>query len=95
LSALRALDRDFDALADASGLRGGDGREAVVLGLLAGLAALGLVLQTLVVEKDLLASRPSEILTAIDAAYRTVVELRLDLIPLSIGFCDGFYCVYL
>ncbi len=51
LSALRALDGDFDALPRARGLRGGDCRQSLVLGLLAGLAALRLVPQSLVVKE--------------------------------------------
>ena len=44
LSALRALHGDFDALADTRSLRGGNGCESLVLGLLAGLATFRLVL---------------------------------------------------
>ncbi len=43
LSALRATNLDFYALADAGSLRRVDGGEALILGLLAGLAALRLV----------------------------------------------------
>ncbi len=44
LAALRAVDRNLDPLSHASGVRGSDGGEPFVLGLLAGLAAFRLVL---------------------------------------------------
>jgi hypothetical protein len=90
LAALRAVDRDFDALAHSGGLCGGDGREAFVLGLLAGLTTLGLVLQTFVVEENLLSGCPDEILSAIDTMYVSILEFHLGVSPLSIGFvCFG------
>ena len=81
LAALRALDGDLDALSDARRLRGGDGREAFVLGLLAWLAALRLVLQTFVVEEELFAGSPVELLTAVNTKYRAILKLRLDMTP--------------
>jgi hypothetical protein len=84
LAALCTIDGNFDALPHACGLCGSDGRETFILGLLAGLASLRFVLQTFVVEKDLFASRPRKILTAIDAMNSAVLELHLGLTPLSI-----------
>src|ERR687890_717388 len=85
LPALRALHCDFYALADARRLLRGDGGEAFVLRLLAGLAALRLILQTLVVEEELLAARPDELLAAVYAEYRTILKLRLSHVPFSVG----------
>src|SRR5215210_1488647 len=85
LPALRALNRDLYPLADAGGLCGGDGGQPLVLRLLAGLAALGLVLQPLVVEEELLAARPDEILSAVDAKDRAILELSLHHGPVSLG----------
>jgi hypothetical protein len=84
LSALCALNGDFDALANAGSLCGGNGSEALVLGLLAGLAPLGFVFQTLVVKEDLLARGPDEIFPAINTLDTAIVEFRLALTPLSI-----------
>jgi hypothetical protein len=84
LPALRALYGDFDSLADTRRLRGGNCCEPFILGLLAGLAALGLVLQTLVVKEDLLAGCPDEIITAVDAFDRAVIEFRLRMTPLPV-----------
>src|SRR5919205_3343369 len=85
LPALRAQHRDLDALADAGGLRGGDSRQPLVLRQLAGLAALRLVLQALVVKEELLARRPVELLSAIDAEDQAIHELNLHLYPISFG----------
>jgi hypothetical protein len=84
LSTLRALNGDFDALANAGSLRGGDGGEAFVLGLLAWFAALRLVLQTLVVKENLLARRPDKIFPAIYTPDVAIIKLHLALTPLSI-----------
>ena len=65
MTTLRAVDGNFDALADARSLCGGDGGQALVLSLLAGLAAFRLVLQTLVVKENLLAARPDEIFVTV------------------------------
>jgi hypothetical protein len=51
-----------------------DRREPVVLGLLAGLAPFGLVLQTLVVEENLLTHGPHELFAAIDASDRSIYK---------------------
>lgn len=67
LAALRAENSDLDLLAHAGRLRGGDGGEALVLGLLARLTTLRLVLQSFIVKEDLLARRPDEILCAVHA----------------------------
>jgi hypothetical protein len=85
LAALSTLDCDFDALAHARSLRGGDGCEPFVLRLLARLATLRLVSQALVVKKELLASRPDEFLPAVNADYGAILELYFHLIPLSVG----------
>jgi hypothetical protein len=66
LRALRALNRDFDALANARCLRGGNCCEAFILGLLAGFASLGFVLQPFIVKENLLARRPDEVLSAVN-----------------------------
>jgi hypothetical protein len=69
LAALRALHGDFDSLANARCLRGGNRGETFVLGLLARFATLGLVLQTFVVKEDLFASSPDEIIPAVYTLY--------------------------
>jgi hypothetical protein len=84
LAALRALNGDLNPLANAGGLRGGNRSEPFILGLLARLASLGFILQTLVVKEDLLASSPDEIISAIYTFDRTVVEFHLRLTPLPI-----------
>jgi hypothetical protein len=66
LAALGALDRDLDALANAGCLRGSYRRQPFVLRLLARLATLRLVLQSLVMEKSLFARGPNEKLVAVD-----------------------------
>ena len=85
LVALGAVDGNFDALSHTGGLRGGDGGEAFILGLLARLAALRFVLQSLVMKEDLLPGRPDEILTAVDTVYGAILEFHLRMAPLSIG----------
>jgi hypothetical protein len=92
LSTLRALNGDFDALANAGSLRGGDSGEAFILSLLAWLAALRLVLQTLVVKENLLARRPDKIFPAIYAPDVAIIKLHLALTPISV--CSaGNLCV--
>ena len=66
LAALRALNGDLYALANAGGLGGGDCCEPFVLGLFAGLASLGFILQTFVMKEDLLASSPDEIICTVN-----------------------------
>ena len=75
LTALRALNRHLDALSYAGGLRGGNGRQPFVLRLLAWFATLWLILETLVVEKRLLARSPNEILIAIDTLDAAIWKL--------------------
>jgi hypothetical protein len=55
---------------------GRDGRETIILGLLAGLAALWFVLQTLVMKKDLLAYGPDKLFTAIYAFDSSILKVR-------------------
>jgi hypothetical protein len=86
LSALGTLDRNLYALAHACGLRGGNGGETFVLRLLAGLATLRLVLETLVVKEDLLACCPDEIISAIHTLDGAILKLRFRLAPLTIRF---------
>ena len=71
LATLCALNRNLDALPHAGSLRGGDGSQPFILRLLARLATLRFVLQSLVMEKCLFAGSPDEILVtvyALDAA---------------------------
>ncbi|HYE66775.1 MAG TPA: hypothetical protein VD966_14395 [Pyrinomonadaceae bacterium] len=84
MPALCALHGDLDALANAGSLRRGNRRETLVLGLLAGLAPLGLILQTLVVKEDLLAGGPDEIFSAVNTPDRVILEFHLPLTPFSI-----------
>jgi hypothetical protein len=84
LTALCALHRNLYPLAHAGSLRRCDRREALVLGLLAWLAALGFILQTLVVKKDLLAASPGKILPAVNALNRAILELHFRMAPLSV-----------
>jgi hypothetical protein len=84
LAALGALNRDLNSLANAGGLRGGNRCETFVLGLLARFASLGFVLQTFVVKENLLASRPDEIISAINAFDRAVIEFRLRMTPFPV-----------
>jgi hypothetical protein len=89
LPALSALNGDFDPLANAGCLSSGYSGEAFILGLLAWLASLGFVLQTFIVKEDLLASRPDEILSAVNTLDRAVIEFRLRVAPLSVRtICD-------
>ena len=65
-------------------MRGGNGCEPFILGLLARFASLRFVLQTFVVKEDLLASRPGEILSAINTLDWAVFEFRLRMTPLPV-----------
>src|SRR5712692_7602428 len=76
LAALSTGHVDFDFLLNSGSLRRGDSRQSIVLGLLAGLASLGLVLQTLVVKKNLLTYGPHKLFAAIDASDRPVRKFR-------------------
>ena len=86
LTALRAINRHFDALADTGCLRGGDGRQSFVLRLLAGLTTLRFVLQPFVMKERLLAARPDEIFIAINTTDVTILKLRLNfcVVPFSV-----------
>jgi hypothetical protein len=66
LSALRADDRNFDALSDAREPSCGDGGESLILCLLARLATLRCVRESFVMIKDLLACRPNKVFSAVD-----------------------------
>jgi hypothetical protein len=76
LAALSAGHVHFDFLFGSGTLGRGDSRQSVVLGVLARLAPLGLVLQALVVEENLLAHGPHELFIAIDASDRSVRKFR-------------------
>jgi hypothetical protein len=84
LTALRTLNRDLDSLANTGSLRGGYGGEAFILGLLAGFASLGFVLQSFIVKEDLLASRPDKILCTVNTLNRAILEFRLRVAPLTV-----------
>jgi len=68
-------DHHFDALLDARGLRDTNCRQAFILRLLASLAPLGFVSQSLVMEKDLFTCSPEKRFAAIDATYRAILKL--------------------
>jgi hypothetical protein len=55
---------------------GRDGRETIVLGLLAGLAALWFVLQTFVMKENLLAHGPDKLFTAVYAFDSSILKVR-------------------
>jgi hypothetical protein len=84
LSALRTLDRYFNALTDSGCLGSSNCGEAFVLCLFAGFTPLGFVLQTLIVKKDLLTSRPNEIFSAVYTFYIGILEFHFGLAPLTI-----------
>jgi hypothetical protein len=79
---LCALHRYLDALSHSRRLRRGDRSQTFVLGLLAGLATLGFVLEALVVEDYLLACSPDEVLVAVDAPDGAILML---------GFLSSFH----
>lgn len=54
----------------------GDGCQAVVLGLLAGLATFRLVLQAFIVKEDLLAHGPNKRVVAIYTLNRSILKVR-------------------
>jgi len=53
-----------------------DGREPIILGLLTSLTTLRLVLETLVVKKDLLAYGPYKLFAAIYALDSSILKVR-------------------
>jgi hypothetical protein len=75
-AALSAGHSHLNSLLDSGNLGRGNRRQSIILGLFAGFAALGFVLQTLVVKEHLLANRPDEWLTAIDACDRSILKVR-------------------
>jgi hypothetical protein len=76
LAALGTGHVHFDFLFSSRKLGRGDRRKSIVLGLLARLAPFGLVLQTLVVEENLLAHGPNKLFSTIDAPDRSIRKLR-------------------
>jgi hypothetical protein len=66
----------FNALLDSGNLSRGNRGQSIILGLFAGFATFGFVLQTLVMKEDLLANRPNEWLTAIDTRDRSILKFR-------------------
>ena len=76
LAALGTGHRHFNPLLDAGNLRRRYCRQAIILGLFARLATLGLVLQTFVVKEDLFAAGPDKRLAAIYASDRSVLKFR-------------------
>jgi len=74
-SALGARHGHFDPLFDSGNLGRGDCRQPIIFRVFAGLATFGFVLQTFVVEKDLLTGRPDEWLAAIDAGDRSILKV--------------------
>jgi hypothetical protein len=90
LTTLGAVDRDFYALTNTRSLRGRDSGEAFVFCLFAGLAAFGLILESLVMKKDLLAGGPDKFLTAVNAMDHSILKLDLALAPVTVclRFCD-------
>jgi hypothetical protein len=83
LSALGALDRNLDTLPDTGRLGCCNGCQALIFSLFARLATLGLVAESLVVEKDLFPGRPDKVLTTIYALDRSVLVFNL-------GACQNF-----
>jgi hypothetical protein len=75
-SALCAGHSHFNPLLDSGNLGRGNRRQSIILSLFAGFATFGFVLQTLVMKEYLLADRPNEWLTAIDARDRSILKVR-------------------
>ena len=65
LSALGALDRNFDALSYSRRLRGRDRSQSFVFCLFAGFAAFGFVFESLVVKENLLAGSTAKVFVTI------------------------------
>jgi hypothetical protein len=84
LSALGTLHRDFDTLANSRRLCCRYRSQAFVLGLLARLATLGFILQSLVVKKDLLASSPDKVLATVDTLDGAIFEMCFGLILIHV-----------
>jgi hypothetical protein len=81
---LGALDGDFDSLPNTRSLCRRNRRESLVLCLLAGLTAFWFVLQTLVVEEDLLPGSPDKILSTVNTFYWAILEFHLGFTPLTV-----------
>jgi hypothetical protein len=95
LAALGAGHRHFNTLLDSRNLSGRYRRQAIILGLLARLAALWFVLQTLVVEKYLFAAGPNKRLVAIDASDRSILKVRrlfASFISIAVWHCGSLPC---
>jgi hypothetical protein len=67
---------DFNALPDPGNLGLRDGRQSIILGLLAWLATFRFVLQAFIVKEDLLTNSPGKRLGAIDAFDRSILKVR-------------------
>ena len=86
MGALRADYGDFDPLAHTGSVRRRDGRQSLILCLLANLATLWGVLQSLIVKKYLFAGSPQKALTTVDALEVFVMKFgRLD-----VAGCEDF-----
>jgi len=79
LPALSALNRNLDALTNPRRLRGGNCSQSLVLCLLAGLAALRLVSQTFVMEKNLFSGCPDKVFSTIHAFDRAILMFSFGL----------------
>ena len=79
LTTLRALNGNLDALPDSRRLRRRNCCQALVLRLFAGLATLGLVLQTFIMKEDLLPCSPDKVVSAVQTLDLTVLKLALGL----------------
>jgi hypothetical protein len=91
LAALRALHGDLYTLSYARGVRGSNRCQSFVLGLLAWLAALRLVPQSLVLKKELFASCPDKILAAVNTPERAVFKLGLGMAPFAVRAARHLY----
>jgi hypothetical protein len=84
LSALRALHGHFDALSHSRRLRRGNSSQPFILGLLAGLAALGFVFESLIVKENLLARSPNKVFVTI-----YTLDWAIQIFCFSIRFQGG------
>jgi hypothetical protein len=88
LSTLRALHWHFDTLSNSGWLSRRDCCEPFVFCLLARFAALGFVLQTLIVKKDLLPAGPNKILAAI---YAFDSAIGIFAVSAELSLADEFH----
>ena len=86
LSALCALNRNLYALTNSRRLSRGNCGQPFVLCLLAAFTPLGLVLQSLVVKKDLFSSSPDEVFSAVNALDVAIVKLAIGFNLRTPGF---------